>query len=167
MEHQAEHFWWLKLLFFLSQIAKPTIPLDSSIDQGPYVNVKEDGMVAALNNEPKTDNVEEIQVIQDTHSDGLNMIPEEKVVKQDELETNSKTGGSPCIAQVASAQDAAVNVITPFKRYLGQLSRQNRWSIWLLVYIAITTSWPLVGSALYIVFGKKIRDILPNGLVGR
>lgn len=166
MEHQAEHFWWLKLLFFLSQIAKPTIPLDSSIDQGPYVNVKEDGMVAALNKEPKTDNVEEIQVIQDTDNDGLEMIPEEKVVKQDELETNAKIRGSPGIAQ-ACVHDAAVHVITPFKRDLGQLSRQNRWSIWLLVYIAITTSWPLVGSALYIVFGKKIRDILPNGLVGR
>ena len=140
--------------------------MDSSIDQGPYVNVKEDGMVAALNKEPKTDNVEEIQVIQDTHSDGLNMIPEEKVVKQDELETNAKIRGSPGIAQ-ACVHDAAVHVITPFKRDLGQLSRQNRWSIWLLVYIAITTSWPLVGSALYIVFGKKIRDILPNGLVGR
>ncbi|KAG5152612.1 hypothetical protein JHK84_029084 [Glycine max] len=137
-ELRASHFMHVQ-----KKITKPTIPLDSSIDQGPYVNVKEDGMVAALNNEPKTDNVEEIQVIQDTDNDGLEMIPEEKVVKQDELETNAKIRGSPGIAQ-ACVHDAAVHVITPFKRDLGQLSRQNRWSIWLLVYIAITTSWPLM-----------------------
>jgi len=152
------------ILLFLLQIPKPNTPLDSSIDRGPYVNVTEDGMVAALNNGP--DNTEEIQVIQDTHDEGLKMIPEE-VLKRDEAETNAKIVGSPAIAQIGSAQDAVANVITPFKRYLGQLSRQNQWSIWLLVYIAITTSWPLVGSALYIVFGKKIRDIFPNGLVRR
>lgn len=139
--------------------------MHSLIDQGPYVNVTEDGMVAALNNEPKSDNVGEIQVIQDIHRDSQRRIPEEKVVKLDELETNTKSVGSTgnSIAQITSPQDAAVNVITPFKRYLGQLSRQNRWTIWLLVYIAISTSWPLVGSALYIVFGKKIRDIIPRG----
>jgi len=153
------------IFVFVLQIPKPNTPLGTSIDRGPYVNVTEDGMVAALNNELKNDNTEEIQVMQDTHNEGLKMIPEE--VKRDELETNAKTVGSPAIAQIGSAQDATANVMRPFKIYLGQLSRQNQWSIWLLVYIAITTSWPLVGSALYIVFGKKIRNILPNGLLRR
>ncbi|CAJ1976812.1 unnamed protein product [Sphenostylis stenocarpa] len=141
-ELHASHFMHVQ-----KKIPKPNTPLDSSIDRGPYVNLTEDGMVAALNNDIKTDNnTEEIQVIRDTHNEGLKMIPEEKVVKRDELETNAKTVGSPAIAQIGSAQDAAANMITPFKRYLGQLSRQNRWSIWLLVYIAITTSWPLAES---------------------
>ncbi|ESW15656.1 hypothetical protein PHAVU_007G090800 [Phaseolus vulgaris] len=161
-ELHASHFMHVQ-----KKIPKPNTPLDSSIDRGPYVNVTEDGMVAALNNGLKADNTEEIQVMQDTHTEGLKMIPEE-VVKRDEAETNAKTAGSAAIiAEIGSAQDAAANVVAPFKRYLSQLSRQNQWSIWLLLYIAITTSWPLVGSALYIVFGKKIRSILPNGLVRR
>ncbi|QCE07985.1 embryogenesis-associated protein EMB8-like [Vigna unguiculata] len=174
----ASGLWWVRavneflgelhasdFMHVQKKIPKPNTPLGTSIDRGPYVNVTEDGMVAALNNELKNDNTEEIQVMQDTHNEGLKMIPEE--VKRDELETNAKTVGSPAIAQIGSAQDATANVMRPFKIYLGQLSRQNQWSIWLLVYIAITTSWPLVGSALYIVFGKKIRNILPNGLLRR
>lgn len=46
---------WTELLFSLllaTQVSKPKAPLDSSIDQSPYINVTEDGMVAALNNEP-------------------------------------------------------------------------------------------------------------------
>lgn len=161
----------MKLLFSLlmgMQISTPNTLSVSSIDQGPYVNVTEDGMVAASNNEPPTDNVEEIHVIQDMHNDSHDRVPEEKVNKQDELVTHTKSGDSSCITQTASAHNAVpLDVITPFKRCLGQLTRQSRWSIWLLVYIAITTSWPLVGSALYAVFGKKLRGILPGGLVRR
>ncbi|RDX97878.1 Embryogenesis-associated protein EMB8, partial [Mucuna pruriens] len=174
----ASGLWWVRavneflgelhsshFMHVQKKISKPSTPLVSSIDQGPYVNVTEDGMVAALNNEPKTDDAEEIQ--DTTHHDSLERIPEEKVSKQDELETDAKSVNSSGNAQIVSSTDAAVHVITPFKRYLGQVSRQNRWSIWLLVYIAITTSWPLVGSALYIVFRKKRKDFLPGGLVRR
>lgn len=181
------------------QISAPNKLLDSAIDQGPYVNVSEDGMVAALNNAPTVDNVderdarqdtnhdghdrvpeeskrdelvtnnvEEIHVRQDTQHDGHAMVPEEG--KKDELvtKTNTESGDSSCIAQTTSAHNPVpLDVVTPFKRYLGQLSRQNRWSIWLLAYIAITTSWPLVGSALHLVFGKRLRNILPRGLVRR
>ena len=150
------------------QISKPSTPLATSIDQGPYVNVTEDGMVAALNNEPTTDNVEELHVTQNTHHDTHDRVPEEEVNEQDELEANAKLGDSSGMAQTTSAHNAMLHdVITPFKRYLGQLSRQSRWSMWLLVYIAITTSWPLVGSALHVVFGKKLRDTLTGGLVRR
>jgi hypothetical protein len=38
------------------QISTPNTLLDSSIDQGPYINVTKDGMVAALNDEATTDN---------------------------------------------------------------------------------------------------------------
>ncbi|KAJ1424892.1 Alpha/Beta hydrolase fold [Sesbania bispinosa] len=185
----ASGLWWVRAvneflgvlhsspyMHVQKKISTPNTLLDSSIDQGPYVNVTEDGMVAALNNEPTTDNVEEIHVIQDElvgntkdiHHDGHDKVPEEKVNKQDEVVANTKSGDSSGVAQTASAHNAVpLDVITPFKRYIGQLSRQNRWSIWLLVYIAITTSWPLVGSALYVVFGKKLKNILPGGLVRR
>lgn len=139
---------------------------ESSIDQGPYVNLTEDGMVAALNNEPTKENAEEIHVTQDMHHDDHDRVPE--VNKEEELVTNTGTGDSSYIAEKTTPQNAIpLGVTTHFKKYLGQLSRQNRWSIWLLVYIAINTSWPLVGSALYLVFGKKLRNILPGGLVRR
>ncbi|XP_045826983.1 embryogenesis-associated protein EMB8-like [Trifolium pratense] len=176
----ASSLWWVRatnefLEVLLSsnymhvqkKISAPNKLLDSSIDQGPYVNVTEDGMVAASNNEPTTtDNVEEINVRQDIHHDSHDKVIEEN--KQDELLTKTESGDSSCIAKTASARNPVpLDVITPIKRYVGQLSRENRWSTWLLVYIAITTSWPLVGSALYLVFGKKLRDFLPGGLARR
>ncbi|MED6161002.1 hypothetical protein PIB30_056652 [Stylosanthes scabra] len=145
------------------EISKPSTPLVTSIDQGPYVNVTDDRMVAALNNEPSTDNVEELHAIQedsahhDTHD---NKIPEHKVNEKDDPVANAKRGSSSRMARTgSSAHNSVLNdVTTPFKTYLGQLSRQSRWSTWLLVYIAIATSWPLVGSALQVVFGKKLRN---------
>jgi len=44
------------LMAMLVQVSTPNTLLDSSIDQGPYINVTEDGMVAALNDEPTTYN---------------------------------------------------------------------------------------------------------------
>jgi abhydrolase domain-containing protein 1/3 len=175
----ASSLWWVRAanefldvllasnyMHVQKKISAPNKLLDSSIDQGPYVNVTEDGMVAASNNEPTTDNVEEINERQDTHHDSHDKVLEEN--KQDELVTKTESGDSSCIAKTASAHNPVpLDVLTPIKRYVGQLSRQNRWSIWLLVYIAITTSWPLVGSALYLVFGKRLRDFLPGGLVRR
>ncbi|KAK2404199.1 alpha/beta-Hydrolases superfamily protein [Trifolium repens] len=175
----ASSLWWVRAanefldvllasnyMHVQKKISAPNKLLDSSIDQGPYVNVTEDGMVAASNNEPTTDDVEEINERQDTHHDSHDKVLEEN--KQDELVTKTESGDWSCIAKTASAHNPVpLDVLTPIKRYVGQLSRQNRWSIWLLVYIAITTSWPLVGSALYLVFGKKLRDFLPGGLVRR
>ncbi|KAL5069576.1 hypothetical protein RYX36_020463 [Vicia faba] len=144
-----------KYMHVQKKISPPNKLLDSAIDQGPYVNVTEDGMVAASNNEPTTDNEEEIHVKQDTHDDGHDKVREEN--KQDEFVTKMESGDSACISETASAHNPVpLDLIAPFKRYVGQLSRQNRWSIWLLVYIAINTSWPLVGSALHLVFGKRL-----------
>ncbi|XP_057424315.1 embryogenesis-associated protein EMB8 [Lotus japonicus] len=169
----ASGLWWVRAvneflgvlhssnyMHVQKKIPTPSTPLalDSSIDKGPYVNVSEDGMVAAFNNEPTVDNVEEEHVTQDINLDGDGRVSEENNNKQNELVTNTKSGDSSGIAETTSAHNAVpLDVIAPLKRYLGQLSRQNRWSIWLLVYIAVTTSWPLVGSALYVVFGKKLR----------
>lgn len=208
----ASSLWWVRAanefldvllssnhMHVQKKISAPNKLLDSAIDQGPYVNVSEDGMVAALNNAPTVDNVDGIDARQDTHHDGHDRVPEEskrdelvtnnaeeihvrqdtqhdghamvpEEGKKDELvtKTNRESGDSSCIAQTTSAHNPVpLDVVTPFKRYLGQLSRQNRWSIWLLAYIAITTSWPLVGSALHLVFGKRLRNILPRGLVRR
>ncbi|CAJ1976810.1 unnamed protein product [Sphenostylis stenocarpa] len=63
----ASHLWWVRAVNeFLGvlhsnnymrvqeKISKPKFPLESSIDQGPYVNVSENGKVAAVNNDLKT-----------------------------------------------------------------------------------------------------------------
>nr|KYP74742.1 hypothetical protein KK1_007434 [Cajanus cajan] len=64
----ASQLWWVRAVNeFLGVLhsgnymhkqkknSKSSIALDSSIDHGPYVNVTEDGTVAALNNGPTTD----------------------------------------------------------------------------------------------------------------
>lgn len=149
------------------QISKPHTPWDTPIDQGPYVNLTENGMVAA--SEQTTQNEEEPQAIpSDQHQTNNEMIREEQV-KVPRADANC-VDASPSIAQTRSSQQGDAipgDVIAPFKRYFGQLTRQSRWSIWLLLYIAITTSWPLVGSALRVVFRKKSKGTLTGGFLKR
>lgn len=146
------------------QVSKPHTPWDSPIDQGPYVNVTENGMVAASNDEQTTENEEDSEVLPtNNHHQSHESIPEEEKIDQ-VIETDDSRRNS--TAQTANLQGDAkpLDVISPFKRYLGQLSRQSRWSLWLLLYIAVTTSWPLVGSALRLVLGKKSWGVLPGKL---
>ncbi|KAF7820058.1 embryogenesis-associated protein EMB8 [Senna tora] len=177
----ASSLWWVratnefldvlhssKYMHVQKKIPKPHTPWDSPIDQGPYVNVTENGMVAASNDEQTTpEKEEEMEVVPANHHQTHERIKDEKVEQLSE--TDPKHDGSTSIAQNASVQRDAMplDVIAPFRRYMGQLSKQNRWSIWLLVYIAVTTSWPLVGSALRLVFGKKSRGALPGELLRR
>lgn len=147
------------------QNSGPHSALDSTIDQGPYVNIAEDGMVAAMCNEQnKDDSIEEISELQNMHYEKDNKMVSD--AKQDEHSTKAKDDSFPVIADTTkhatSVQDAKpLDVISPIRRCLDLLSRQNRCSIWLLAYIAIITSWPLVGSAVSIVFKKKLRYVLP------
>ncbi|KAL1533760.1 phospholipase ABHD3-like isoform X2 [Salvia divinorum] len=48
------------------------------------------------------------------------------------------------------------------RRCLHQLSRQTNKSIWLLAYIAIMSSWPLVGAALRYLRRRKLVKGLPG-----
>jgi hypothetical protein len=138
----------------------PHFSSDSAIDQGPYVNVA-DGMVSAMCNEQNGDNmVEELPELQKTHDEKDNKIDSD--VKQDGQLTGAKDDALPGIAETSNSKNAEHHDgISPVRRCLHLLSRQNRWSMWLLAYIAIMTSWPLVGSALQIFFRKKLRNVLP------
>lgn len=137
--------------------------LDSSIDQGPYVNIAEDGMVAAVGNEQAKENrTEDVLEQQKTHKRKTNeMVSGE----QDDHMIRPE----PCSAEIVQSSEQATrrqdskpfDVITPVRRCLDLLSQQSRWSFWLLVYVSIVTSWPLVGSALQIVFRKKLRNVFP------
>ncbi|KAM4123356.1 hypothetical protein ACB094_01G153100 [Castanea mollissima] len=145
------------------QNSGPHSALDSTIDQGPYVNIAEDGLVAAMCNEQnKDDSIEEISELQNIHYEKDNKMVSD--AKQDERTTKAKDDAFPVIADTTkhatSVQDVKpLDAISPFQRCFDLLSRQNRCSIWLLAYIAIITSWPLVGSAVSIVFKKKLRYV--------
>lgn len=147
------------------QNSGPHSSLDSTIDQGPYVNIAEDGLVAAMCNEQnKDDSIEEISELQNILYEKDNKMVSD--AKQDERTTKAKNDAFPVIADTTkhatSVQDAKpLDAISPIRRCLDLLYRQNRCSIWLLAYIAIITSWPLVGSAVSIVFKKKFRYVLP------
>jgi hypothetical protein len=148
------------LVYLQMENSGPHFSSDSAIDQGPYVNVA-DGMVSAMCNEQNGDNmVEELPELQKIHDEKDNKIVSD--VKQDGQLTGAKDDALPDIAETSNSKNAEHHDgISPVRRCLHLLSRQNRWSMWLLAYIAIMTSWPLVGSALQIFFRKKLRNVLP------
>ncbi|EXB57388.1 hypothetical protein L484_016441 [Morus notabilis] len=150
----------------------PQSSLDSTIDQGPFVSVAEDGMVAAMGNERKDDDtVEEVSEPQrSVHSEKTQMVSNTGLI--DEQSTQQKSGFVPTIeqtsVQVTAVQDAKPVVATySVKRCLDILRRQNRYSIWLLAYIAIISSWPFLGSALRVLSRKRLRNVLPAVLLRR
>ncbi|KAK2659241.1 hypothetical protein Ddye_005774 [Dipteronia dyeriana] len=132
--------------------------LESSIDQGPYVNVSTDGMVAAVGNEQTRNSmVEDLPESQKTYNIDNETVPN---IEQGEQLMEAKSDALPNIVQTCeqptNIPDVKFpNVTASVRRYLNQLQQQNMISIWLLAYIAIVTTWPLVGSALSIIFRKK------------
>lgn len=54
----------------------------------------------------------------------------------------------------------SLELSNPIRRCLKKLFRQNRTSMWLLGYIAIVSTWPLLGAALQLVFKKKLKSVL-------
>lgn len=143
--------------------SSPDFSSDPAIDQGPYVNVA-DGMVAAMCSEENEDDiVEELSEPQKVQAEEYTNIVSD--VKQDEHLTGAKNDAETTMEATSIQDPEPRDVISPIRRCLNRLSRQNRWSIWLLAYIAIMTSWPLVGSALVIIFRKKLRKVFPSGLL--
>ncbi|KAK6276823.1 hypothetical protein POUND7_017146 [Theobroma cacao] len=168
------------------------LSLGSSIDEGPYVNVTENGMVAAVGNEHIGNNiVEDLAGLRKIHKQECDkmisaseqnkhmtetmsdVVPSaDKMVSASEENEHLAEAMSdfvPGAAQVSgqSSNLQGVNsfdVIAHVKRCLNHLSRQNRNSMWLLAYIAIITSWPLVGSAFRIFSRKKLRNVSPAAL---
>ncbi|TYH31924.1 hypothetical protein ES288_A01G210700v1 [Gossypium darwinii] len=134
-------------------------PLQSSIDQAPYLNVIEDGMVTAMSNEQTDAFVEDISDEDTTHSkkdegtisdkgtsvDLTDKLNPEKQIKQ-QVEQNVK------------------DLIVPVQGRIDKLSRRSRQSIWLLVYISIITTWPFVGSVLLSVLKRRFKTFKPGTL---
>ncbi|KAL0387223.1 UNVERIFIED_CONTAM: hypothetical protein Sradi_2604100 [Sesamum radiatum] len=127
----------------------------TSPPSSPYVHVKEDGMVSAANNQ-----VAEIEVRHQENMDenkSEDTVPAEPNV-QEKQNAKVELTQPPDVAR--SPERDITDIVAPVKRCLNQLSRQNRKSLWLLAYIAILTTWPVVGSALSVFLRKRFQDLL-------
>lgn len=135
--------------------------MESSIDQGPYLNVSEDGMVAAVGNDQTRNST-----VGDKQTNSEMVLD----TKQDEQLTEAKSDAVPntgCEPPANTPDTKLLNLTASVTSCLNQLSRRNKRSMWLLAYVAILTTWPLVGSALQFIFGKKRKNVLPATLTKR
>ncbi|XP_057858165.1 uncharacterized protein LOC131067217 isoform X2 [Cryptomeria japonica] len=81
---------------------------------------------------------------------------------------NSDTGGcsnvesgSPIkesVQKQKGGDDEAKTTISIAKRMM-HISRSQRWSIWILAYMALVTAWPLLGSALMLNLRKRFKSV--------
>ncbi|URE42024.1 hypothetical protein MUK42_16115 [Musa troglodytarum] len=173
----AHSLWWVGAVreflnvlhsseFMHGQIKTPNqglhCSLESAIDKGPYVNITEDGMVAAMTSEGPDRMTKE-----DLHDDVLCHVdePEDEIVLTDQslLGTDNDTDNvsepvdSVKEIEAESITKAIHDVTAPVKRSINQVLQHCDISMWLLAYIAIVTTWPLLGSALSVVFKRKLR----------
>ncbi|KAB5529960.1 hypothetical protein DKX38_020041 [Salix brachista] len=138
--------------------------LDSSIDQYPRLHGAEDGIVTAASGDEKRDGIEDIKKLQ--------MLGEEKtneMLSNAEQEKHFTGAKSDFVSETCQTSEIAKNIQgvkspdidSPFRRFLNQMSQQNSIAMWLLAFIAIRTSWPLVGSITKFIFRKRSRKIMP------
>ncbi|KAH6774956.1 alpha/beta-Hydrolases superfamily protein [Perilla frutescens var. hirtella] len=131
----------------------PYSPLmQSSIDQGPYLNVA-DGMVAAMGNE-QTDGEE-------TSEENKDQTNQTASVTESHALSGRKSDFATTDAQ-SSKDGAETKGSGVVQRFLNQISRQHNKSIWLLAYIALLSSWPVVGAALGYFYRRKLKKGLPG-----
>ncbi|KAJ0972029.1 hypothetical protein J5N97_019988 [Dioscorea zingiberensis] len=130
-------------------------PLESSIDKSPYVSIAEDGMVAAV----RKDDVD-TESTQDPSYDHKN--PENKSPETDQTQKDAVESTHPPGQNLQDSNNPGNDITSPMKSSTNKLSRQSNKSMWLLAYIAIVSTWPLVGSLLLIIFKRKLKNVLPD-----
>ncbi|WCJ18477.1 alpha/beta-Hydrolases superfamily protein [Euphorbia peplus] len=124
----------------------------SSINEGPFVNITENGMVTA------TTNSQDI-VVEDTGNDEDDLKSISGAERKDNM--TEKIDSKLFLKRpLENVNDPTVTL----RRYIAQLSRQSKFSIWLLAYIAVVTSWPIVGSALLLFMKKKFKNTIPGNI---
>ncbi|KAG1328039.1 embryogenesis-associated protein EMB8 [Cocos nucifera] len=182
----ARNLWWVGAVHeflnvlhsspFMHGQKKTLLPglhssLESSIDKSPYVNIMEDGMVAAMKNGVGSSNTLDLpddKINHDTRSEN-DFAVSGQIEPITEASTDPVHEVSPSSVEKTENENYSKlihDVTGPMKRSINQLSRCCGTSIWLLAYIAIMTSWPLVGTLLNI-FRRKFRGSLPASLLRR
>ncbi|KAF3563284.1 hypothetical protein DY000_02015596 [Brassica cretica] len=123
------------ILYFQTQIIPE--PLESSIDQGPYiVETGEDGLVAAA----------AASEVETTRANA-------------EEEDSAQIGKTSYHLHKDNTRQGYNSLIGPLMNRVDQLSRYSRKSVWLLAYIAIVSTWPLLGPALLLSIKKRFRRL--------
>ncbi|KAB5574452.1 hypothetical protein DKX38_001646 [Salix brachista] len=170
----ADSMWWVRAVdeFFDVLQSSPlrnrrkkvegpslSIPLDSSIDQGPYVNVSEDGMVTAVGN------IQEDFIAEDECNEDVDHFKKDEDAILHEERSDLLTEKTRSKVDLNQPLDQNLNdLAAPVRRQMDQLLRLSRNSIWLLAYIAIVTTWPLVGPALLPFLKRKFKSFIPSAL---
>lgn len=152
--------------------------LESSIDKSPYVNFMEDGMVAALTNdgpnngdslhneisgEIELNDSMAVQHVQQNQNTGAIQNESDSWVDN----KNSSEGNAMTVQAHGGSQEQReepyknkiCEAIGPVKKSINQLSRSQGKSVWLLAYIALVTSWPLLGAGFFF-FRKRFSNSL-------
>ncbi|CAL4900934.1 unnamed protein product [Urochloa decumbens] len=149
--------------------------LESSIDKTPYVNFMEDGMVAAVTNDgPDNDGSLHNQIVGEIElNDGMVAIQQNEHTGEIQNESDSGVGEkNNSEGNVTSVQGHEGNhkqqeepdannirdAIVPVRRSINQITRSQGKSVWLLAYIAVVTSWPLLGALGYFLFRKRFSN---------
>ncbi|AQK86355.1 alpha/beta-Hydrolases superfamily protein [Zea mays] len=152
--------------------------LESSIDKSPYVNFMEDGMVAALTDDgpnngdsllnevlgeiEPNDSVVVQHVKQNQNTRAIQNESDSWLDDKNSSEGNVQAHGGTQEQREVPYANKISDAIGPVKKSINQLSRSQGKSIWLLAYIALVTSWPLLGA-----LGFFFRKRLSNSLLSR
>ncbi|PWZ31739.1 Embryogenesis-associated protein EMB8 [Zea mays] len=140
--------------------------LESSIDKSPYVNLMEDGMVAAVTKDGPSNDGSPLNHAADEQLSNEAGGGQQNVASALNHNENSIGVGNDSPAEPVKQQGDDIHsnklheIIAPVKRSMSQLTRYQGRSVWLLAYIAFVTSWPLLGSLAFITFRKKSRNPL-------
>lgn len=133
--------------------------LESTIDQSPYVNITEDGMLSpAVENAP-TENTASPTNKEITESEITSEADEttENTSKDDDVKITKENENSPEKNKDENIGKTVADVIYPIKRSVNELTKYQGKSIWLLAYIAFVTSWPLIGSLGFFFYRKRFK----------
>ncbi|KAF8719666.1 hypothetical protein HU200_024410 [Digitaria exilis] len=140
--------------------------LESSIDKSPYVNFMEDGMVAAVTNDgPDNDDYLHNQIVDEIESDGMVAIQQNEHTGEIHNENDSGGVGDKNNSEHNKQQEEPCandicGVVAPVRRSINQITRSQGKSVWLLAYIAVVTSWPLLRSLGVFLFRKRSSNSL-------
>ncbi|XP_022966858.1 embryogenesis-associated protein EMB8-like [Cucurbita maxima] len=164
----ASSMWWARAvdeflgvlhsspyISVIKQMQKTRAPTPSfSIDQGPYVSVLEDGMVTAVGDEPTDDTVQDMP-----NQETTNVSTDDEVILDKEEADHDRKNDQLEIYEEKNTTPAT----TPVRKCTDCLARWSGRSVWLLAYIAVLTTWPMVRPALSLFFKKRDKNPATGG----
>lgn len=143
------------------QVSSITNPLESSIDEGPYLNIVE-GRISAVSNDSETDVVSvrnesldqnEKPEDSDTNNDDNNDDKVEEIGNK--TAEHASTGARDDDHNSSGDSGGGIDI----KKCLNQLTRCYRNKMWLLAYLAIGSSWPVLRWVYRLILKNKFRSI--------